>query len=533
MANPELRPQAPLDLQGALRACTEAVGAGGVGADAALRREYAQDLIEWEAAQLPICVVRATSTEQVVSIMKVAARYQLAVAPRGGGLSYTKGYVPGSERVIALDLSGLDGIEEINERDLFLTAGAGATWQRLQDALRPRGLRTAAPGPISGVHSTVGGAASQNVLGSMDGYTGLEIVLASGEIIRTGSAANRRHGSPYYRNYGPDLTGLFLGDTGAFGIKTKVSLRLEPIPEGVAFASFAFPALPAMVEAMTAVASRRLAPRSLGLDEPKNRSAADTSAGEAAKVLRAVMTTRSSLGRAVADAFLLARGGRSALREAKWSLHYVTEGIDQACAERSMAPVRAICKTNGQEIAASVPMALHARPYSIRGILGPEGERWISVSGVFPLSRARQVAQDLQAFFDEHRDALARSYIAWSVLTATEGPTFLIEPMFYWSDALGPLHRRYLGRTHLERFGHVAANPDARAVVLATRAALRDKFLEWGAVHAQIGKYYDFRSAVAPEYYDTLSGIKRLLDPDCRLNPGNFGWQYAQPAEQR
>jgi len=515
----------PPDIEGAFKACADLVGVASISADTSVLEEYRQDLIEWDSAAFPVFVVRATTTEQVASIVRIAAQFRLAVAPRGGGLSYTKGYVPEADGVIALDLCGLDRIDEVNALDLFVTVGAGTTWERINNALKRRGLRIATPGPISGVHSTVGGAASQNVLGAMDAFTGLEVVLPDGTVIRTGAAANLRHASPYYRNHGPDLTGLFLGDTGAFGIKTRVSLRLEPIPEGAAFASFAFPTLSAMVNAMTQVARDKLAPRGLGLDDLKNRSAAATDASEAAKVLGSVLAARPNVGRAITDAVSLVRGGRGALRDAKWSLHYVTEGLDQSCADKAMDSIRKLCNKGGREIPPAVPAALHARPYSIRGFLGPAGERWIPVGGAFPLSRADFVVRELEAFFTDHQETLAKSKIVWSVLTATEGPIVLVEPMFYWADVLGPLHRRYLDRARLQRFDRSVADPDARKVVVAMRAALRDRFLEWGAVHGQIGKYYDFRSAVMPEYYETLTRIKRALDPQFRLNPGNFGWR--------
>jgi D-lactate dehydrogenase (cytochrome) len=500
------------------------VGSASTSAEPSVLHEYGQDLIEWESAAPPVFVVRATTTEHVVSILGVAARFSLALAPRGAGLSYTQGYVPEADGVIALDLSGLDRIEEINEHDLFVTAGAGATWQRINEALKPRGLRLAAAGPISGVHSTVGGAASQNVLGAMDAFTGLEVVLPDGVVIRTGAAANRRHPLAYYRNHGPDLTGLFLGDTGTFGIKTKVSLRLEPIPDGIAFASFSFPTLLAMVEVMTRVAREKLAPRGLGLDDFRSSSAINVGAKDAAKILGSVLRARS-IGRSIVDAVSLVRGARGDLRDAKWSLHYVTEGLDQTCADKAMDAIRKICGKGAREMPPSIPVALHARPYSIRGFLGPGGERWIPIGGVFPLSRASFVVGELEAFFSHHDGMLTRSKIVWSVLAATEGPTVLVEPMFYWSDVLGPLHRRYLDRVRLERFDQSTADLDARQVVVTMRAALRDKFLEWGAVHGQIGKYYDFRAAVMPEYYETLTRIKTALDPECRLNPGNFGWR--------
>ena len=68
---------------------------------------------------------------------------------------------------------------------------------------------------------------------------GLEVVLAGGRTIRTGSWAHRS-GTPFTRYYGPDLTGLFLADTGAMGVKTRAALKLIPLPLSNQAVSFAF-----------------------------------------------------------------------------------------------------------------------------------------------------------------------------------------------------------------------------------------------------------------------------------------------------
>lgn len=101
---------------------------------------------------------------------------------------------------------------------------------------------------------------------------------------------------------------------------------------------------------------------------------------------------------------------------------------------------------------------------------------------------------------------------------------FLIEPMLYWPDELGPIHRRYLPGDKFARFERNEANPQARKVVIELREKLRRMFFELGAIHIQIGKYYDLANAVSPAVYELLTKMKQTLDPGCRLNPGNLGW---------
>jgi FAD/FMN-containing dehydrogenase len=113
--------------------------------------------------------------------------------------------------------------------------------------LRAQGVRTPYWGPLSGRYATVGGALSQNSLfygsaryGSVaDSVLGLDVILAGGKRLRTGSGGSLG-GSPFFRYFGPDITGLFVSDTGAFGVKAAATLKLIPFPPVTHCASFAF-----------------------------------------------------------------------------------------------------------------------------------------------------------------------------------------------------------------------------------------------------------------------------------------------------
>ena len=119
------------------------------------------------------------------------------VIPRGGGFSYTGGYLPVMEHSIIVDMRRLDRIVEINREDMYVTVECGCTWHSLYTALKAEKLRTPYFGPISGFASTVGGALSQGsfFMGSTQYGTtaestlGLEVVVADGTVLKTGSAA--------------------------------------------------------------------------------------------------------------------------------------------------------------------------------------------------------------------------------------------------------------------------------------------------------------------------------------------------------
>ena len=208
---------------------------------------------------LPDLVVRPGSTEETARAVALLARERKAMVPRGAGLSYTAGAVPHAPATV-IDSARLDAIE-INAHDLYAVVGAGCTWAKLAVALKPHGLRAVQINPISGSDSTVGGTASQNIPGGMDGIIGLTVVLADGSVARTGSGA-RKGASPFQRYSGPDLTGMFLGDCGAFGVKTEVVLRLAA-ERPAAFASFAFADADDLVAAMVPLLKGGLVSRAL------------------------------------------------------------------------------------------------------------------------------------------------------------------------------------------------------------------------------------------------------------------------------
>jgi FAD/FMN-containing dehydrogenase len=93
-----------------------------------------------------------------------------------------------------------------------------------------------------------------------DNVVALEVVLPSGEVIYTGSAANRAAGGrPFERNAnGPDLAGLFIGSCGVFGIITSVTYRIRQKPETERFAFYSFDSVDASVDAAQALQRRRV-----------------------------------------------------------------------------------------------------------------------------------------------------------------------------------------------------------------------------------------------------------------------------------
>lgn len=488
------------------QALAEIVGADHVLAGEAARRFASSDIFVWPDAVVADVVVRPGSTDETARAV-LALRGQ-NIVPRGAGLSYTAGVVPQGPAVV-MDTTRMEAID-IHAEDLYAVVGAGCTWEKLAAALKPHGLQCVQRSPISGSHSTVGGLASQNLPGGMDGILGVTVVLADGTVARTGAR--------FQRYSGPDLTGMFLGDCGAFGIKTEVVLRLAP-ETAAAFASFGFTDGADLVGAIAAVMRHAPGVRCFGMDQAKGASASKVEAGEAAKILGAVVKGAGSLAQAVKDVAQLARG-RNTLEAHPWSLHLTAEGATEAAAQAQLDLARKHMRAT--EIDNVVPKTLRAKPYSIRGLVGPDGERWVPVHGVLPLSRARECMAALQAHIESNAAALGQAGVKAQWLCSSAGPYVTIEPMFYWRDALDEIQLVHLSERNRERFSKFPQNLPAREVVRRLRGELRDVFGRYGAVHAQVGRFYRLTELMDPGSRDLLARVKRALDPDGRMNPGSL-----------
>ena len=495
------------------------VGGENVIQDEAARLLASSDLFLWPDAVIADLVVRPQSTDEVSRTVSLLANNGAVLVPRGAGLSYTAGAVPHTPATI-VDTGGLQGIE-VEPEDLVAVVGAGCTWQRVAEALKPYRLRAAQSSPISGNCSTVGGAVSQNVPGGLDGIIGLTVVLADGTIVRTGSGAQAAT-SRFQRYSGPDLTGLFLGDCGAFGIKTEIVLRLVP-DHPAAFASFAFANANLLITALVAVLRKQLVSRAFAMDRAKGEAATAVDIGEAAKIVGSVVKSATSVGKALKDVAQLARG-RAALHDHPWSLHLTAEAVTETAAEAQLDMARdligRLVGDEACEIDNIVPKTLRARPYSVRGMVGLEGERWVPVHGLLPLSSASTCMGALQAHLAAKAQELASNKVAVQWVISSVGAYVTLEPMFFWRDALDAIHLIHLSARNRARFGGAAANPSARDLVRRVRVELRDIMDQHGAVHAQVGRFYGLAGRLDPGSRDLLVRIKRALDPDGRMNPG-------------
>lgn len=237
----------------------EIVGAENVSAEQVDLIPYMKDsytALMRKAIPLPDCVVMPGSAEEVQRIVLLANKYRTPIYPRSFGVNIAGSAIPYRGGLV-LDLKRMNRILEINGDTMTAHIEPGVNWGRLRKEARKKRLDII---PIGGPYdvSPVGNFLLTNITPYSTKYPAdravtLEAVLPSGEMIRTGSQATRAGAelNPYFRYaYGPDITGLFRGSLGNYGIITKLVLRLRPLAEMEENVYFAFDRLDAALKAM-------------------------------------------------------------------------------------------------------------------------------------------------------------------------------------------------------------------------------------------------------------------------------------------
>ncbi len=199
---------------------------------------------------IPDMVVKPKNPDEVSEILKVANKYGTKVIPRGNGADLTGGAKPIGDGGIILDVTLMNKILDVDEKNRVVTVEVGISWSELCEQLSNVGIGyyTGSTGPASGFSATIGGGLSNNSVGGggaamygavTEQCVGLETVLPTGEIINTGAKANSFRDKPFTRfGLGADYTGLFLGDVGIHGVKTKASFNIYPLPEYRGYATY-------------------------------------------------------------------------------------------------------------------------------------------------------------------------------------------------------------------------------------------------------------------------------------------------------
>jgi FAD/FMN-containing dehydrogenase len=475
------------------------VGSEHVLEDEGRRRFFSADL-SLEPHEVAALVVAPGSTEELVAVVERANAAGMAVVARGGGMSYTLGYTPARPNTVLLDMRRMNRIREINTDDMYVVAEAGCTWEQLYRELGRHGVRTPYYGPLSGRFATVGGALSQNSLfwGSgmystvADCVLGLEIVLAGGRLVRTGSWG-RPSTNAFFRHNGPDLTGIFTSDTGAMGVKAAAALRLVHAPAVSLGASFAVPSFEAAIEAMKKIAPLGIVSELYELDPFYHA--------------------------------VLAKAGLTFLAQHDWTVHFGVDAPDEAIGKAQLDYCKRLCGVYGVEIDPATVSVFKNDPFgAVQSVLlGPEGELWLPIHAFLPWSKAQAAREAVERLFERHASTMEANAIKTSVLSVGSGKDFVFEPSFYWRDELGEFRLQKILPEAAEEWRHIPPNEQTRSIVLGLRRELAKTFDEVGCCHIQVGKYYEYESMLTPETWNLVKAVKTAVDPDGLVNPGSLG----------
>lgn len=209
------------------------------------------------SAGLPDAVVFPRSTEEVARLARWSTRHLVPLIGWGAGTSL-EGHALAVAGGVVVDFREMADVLELRAEDRLVRVQPGITREALNHALRTTGLMFSVD---PGANASIGGMAATRASGTTavrygtmrDNVRALEIVLADGRVIRTGTGAPKS-------SSGYDLTALFVGSEGTLGLITELTLRLQGQPEAVMTAVAAFPTVDAAVDCVMAVMQMGLTP---------------------------------------------------------------------------------------------------------------------------------------------------------------------------------------------------------------------------------------------------------------------------------
>ncbi len=225
------------------------------------RAQHAQDQSAHQP-HMPDLVVWPETTAEVAAVLRYAHEHEIPVTAWGAGTSLEGNPIPIHGGLI-MNLQRMNQIIAVHEQDFQVTVQPGLFYKDMNKALAKYGLFFA---PDPGANASIGGMVANNAAGirtvrygaTRDNVLALEVVLANGEIIHTGSRSVKQ-------SAGYDLTHLFVGSEGTLGIITEATLKLAPIPEHFSAATVAFPTVHQAAQVVFEIIGSGLEPNALEL----------------------------------------------------------------------------------------------------------------------------------------------------------------------------------------------------------------------------------------------------------------------------
>jgi len=210
------------------------VGPERVISDPAALAEVGRDRTE-NPARMPAAAVRLRTTEEVAALLALADELRIPVTARVAGTNIGGLAIP-ADGGIVLDLSEMNRVIELNHPNMYALIEPGVTWAQLKQHLFDHGDDLVIGYPLAPPDTSVAAGCLMDGLSTLtlrwgpmgEWINGLEVVLAGGQVVRTGAGAVSD--TWFSRAPLPDLTGLFLNWFGTTGIVTKLAVQLWPKP---------------------------------------------------------------------------------------------------------------------------------------------------------------------------------------------------------------------------------------------------------------------------------------------------------------
>jgi D-lactate dehydrogenase (cytochrome) len=527
--------QRPLDAAGLRQRLQELVGKDRVSTDHVRRELFSMDFSDTPKIP-PAVIVEPETTEEVAELVRICAACGYVIVVRGGGMSYTHGYLPVRENTVMFDMHRMNRVLELNLEDMYITVQAGVTWKQLQGVFRDLPVHIPFQGTLSGERATVGGGLGNNATavgrGDINDFIlGLEVVLGDGRVIQTGSRATSRVYHPM-RHYGPDLTGLFISDAGTFGVKTAATFSLKRKPGASSYASFGFRSTETLLDAMCDIQRLGVASENMAFGEYHNRMFANRPTPPAAEfkaLLAEIMRMAPSKARGLRDILSISRpGGLRFLRKWKHSLHVTVDGYDQRVADHGARDIKDIARGHGGVVLPpAMPLSLRINPFMPIEVLivgiGAENNS-VPTNRIVTYSRVHDLARAVDAFFAEHADAMQKSRLVHTALWVGSGATVGVEPIIYWRDSMSPLRMSIVVSGRRAELAAIPHDHAAHDSAVQMRQKLVEMLSQFDGGHFQIGKYYPYMKHLRDDNCrQAIRDVKRMLDPDGLINPGGLG----------
>lgn len=223
---------------------------------------YSYDATADMPTEMPDIVVTPANKEDVVNIVKFAAKHKVPIYTRGSGTNLSGGTIP-IKKGIVMSMLKMNQILEVDAENLTATVQPGVIIQDLNDAVAEHGL-IYPPDPGTVTTATMGGSVAENSGGlrglkygvTKDYMMGLEVVLANGEVMRCG-------GKTVKNVTAYDMVMLFTGSEGTLGIITEIIVKLIPAPEDRKSMMAVFSSLDDAAQTITGIVANKVIPATL------------------------------------------------------------------------------------------------------------------------------------------------------------------------------------------------------------------------------------------------------------------------------